>query len=258
LFFWNTDDNTITQVNYSVGVIIDVNIDNESQTITLTESIEKSNWTYIQITDQYPDYDLVVKTSDGRIISSDMMWREDNKIFILDDPTTEYILIYSYQEQGFLFDVILQLTTDSVYSGENINALITLINVGESGMVNGTVSYTLYKGNNIIWTSEENVSVLSQKTYNKTISTNDLSPGSYTYKVIYSYGEGQTASSQGVFTVNAVVAPPSEIIPLWVIIIIILIIVVIIILIFMLFKGGYLYLDKTDEKKDEQNNKFNR
>jgi hypothetical protein len=200
--------------------------------------------------DQYPDNpDLVVKTSDGRTISSDMIWREDGKIFILDDPTTEYLLIYSYTEEGFLFDVILQLTPDSVNAGENVNALITLINVGESGLVNGTVNYTLYKGAEIIWSSEENVSVLSQKTYNKIISTDDLNPGSYTYKVTYSYGGGQTASAQGIFTINAVI-PPSEIIPLWVIIIIV-ILISIIVLIVVLFKMGYLYFDKTHEKKDK-------
>jgi hypothetical protein len=250
LFLWDTETDTITQVIHSIGEITGTDVDNEAQIITITVSVEKVNWTYIEITDQYPDNpDLVVKTSDGRTISSDMIWREDGKIFILDDPTTEYLLIYSYTEEGFLFDVILQLTPDSVNARENVNALITLINVGESGLVNGTVNYTLYKGAEIIWSSEENVSVLSQKTYNKIISTDDLNPGSYTYKVTYSYGGGQTASAQGIFTINAVI-PPSEIIPLWVIIIIV-ILISIIVLIVVLFKMGYLYFDKTHEKKDK-------
>ena len=253
MFLWNTETDTITQVVHSIGVITGTDVDAEAQTITITVSIEKVNWTYIEITDQYPDNpDLVVKTSDGRTISSNMTWREGDKIFILDDPTTEYLLIYSYVEEGFLFDVILQLTPDSVYAGENVNALITLINVGESGLVNGTVNYTLYKTDEIIWTSEENVSVLSQKTYNKTISTDDLSPGSYTYKVIYSYGGDQTASAQGVFTIN-VAAAPSEIILLLAIFIVIIIIIIIIIAV--LFKMGYLYFDRTHEKKEKQNKK---
>lgn len=50
---------------------------------------------------------------------------------------------------------------------------------------------------------EEDVSVSGQKAYNKTISTEDLTAGEHTYEVVYSYGEDQTASSLGVFTVNA-------------------------------------------------------
>jgi len=243
-FFWDTTTNTITPVHHDVGAIIDTVDNTNTKTITITISVEKANWTYIEVTDLYPDNpDLIVKTADGRTISSEMIWRKDGKIFILDDPVTEYQVIYSYAE-GSLFDVTLELTPDSVHVGADISALITLINVGEPGLVNGTVNYTLYKGGEIVWSSEENVSVLSQKTYTKTISTAGLSPGSYTYKVTYSYAGGQTASAQGIFTVEAVQQPLWENILLWVVIIIILIIIVIIA---VLYKLGYLYFDKKEK-----------
>jgi hypothetical protein len=243
-YFWDTTTNSKTPIHHSVGTILNTIDDTDAKTITLTISVEKANWTYIEVTDLYPDNpDLIVKTADGRTISSEMIWRKDDKIFILDDPVTEYQVIYSYAE-GSLFDVTLELTPDSVHAGADISALIPLINVGEPGLVNGTVNYTLYKGGEIVWSSEENVSVLSQKTYTKTISTDGLSPGSYTYKVIYSYAGGQTASAQGIFTVEAVQQPLWENILLWAVIIIILIIIVIIA---VLYKLGYLYFDKKEK-----------
>jgi hypothetical protein len=243
-FFWDTTANTITRVHHSTGNVIDTVDDTNTKTITVTISVDKENWTYLEVTDRYPNNpDLVVKTVDGRAISSELIWREDGKIFILDDPVTEYLFVYSYVN-GSLFDVTLELTPKSVRVGEDISALITLINVGEPGLVNGTVNYTLYKGEELVWSSEESVSVLGQKTYTKTISTDGLSLGSYTYKVIYSYSGGQTASAQGVFAVGAVQQPLWENILFWVVIIIIIIIIVIIA---VLFKLGYLYIDNKEK-----------
>ena len=209
--------------------------------MTVTINKVEGNWTYIEVTDKYPNNDLIVKAQDGRVISSDMIRRENGKIYVLDDPAVEYLFIYSYEPEGFLFDVILELTTDSVTIGESINALITLINVGEPGLVNGTVTYTLYKENVVVWTTVEDISVLGQKAFNKTISTEDLSTGEYTYEVVYSYGDDQTASSSKTFTVKA--RPPREGIPLWIPIVLTVIISIILILIF-LFKAGYLYIEK--------------
>jgi hypothetical protein len=243
-YFWDTTTNHETPVQHSVGTILNTVDDTDAKTITLTLSVEKANWTYIEVTDLYPDNpDLIVKTADGRMISSEMIWRKDGKIFILDDPAAEYQIIYSYA-QGPLFDITLDLTPDSVSVGADISALIPLVNVGEPGLVNGTVNNTLYKGEEIVWSSEENVSVLSQKTYTRTISTDGLSPGSYTYKVIYNYAGGQTASAQGIFTVEAVQQPLGENILLWAVIIIILISIVIIA---VLYKLGYLYFNKKEK-----------
>jgi hypothetical protein len=188
-----------------------------------------------------------VKTADGRTISSDMIWREGGKVFILDDPSTEYLLIYSYVE-GSLFDVILELTPNSVNVGADVSALITLINVGAPGLVNGTVNYTLYNGEELVWSSEEDVSVLGQKSYTKTISTDGLSPGSYTFKVVYSYTGGQTASAQGMFSIKA---PASKEFPLiWILLILMLIIIIVIIVI--LWKKKIIYIEGAGEKKDNK------
>ncbi len=239
-FIWDTDADTITQVTHVNGTVTDAVKDADNKTITVTVTVNKSNWIYIEVTDEYSEItDLTVKTSDGRIISADRIWRIDNKIYVLDDPAVEYLFIYSYE--GFLFDVILELTTDSVTIGESINALITLINVGEPGLVNGTVIYSLYKETVVVWTNEENVSVLGQKTYNKTILTEDLSTGEYTYEVVYSYGDDQTASTFKTFTIKA--RPSSEGFPLWIPIVLVVILIIILIIVF-LFKTGFLFMEK--------------
>jgi hypothetical protein len=205
LFIWDTEADTITPVNHSTGDIIDTEVNADVKTIIITVSSEKVNWTYMEINDQYPDNpDLIVKTADGRTILSDMMWRENDTIYILDDPATEYLLIYSYKEEGFLFDVLLELTPDSVYAGQNITALVTMINVGEPGMVNGTLNYTIYKGEEIVWSELENVSVLGQKAINKTISTKGLGVGEYTCEVVYAYGDNTTASARASFTITPI------------------------------------------------------
>jgi hypothetical protein len=170
-----------------------------------------------------------------------MHWRENGMVYILDDPATEYLLIYAYEPgEVFLFDVLIELTADSVYINEDISALITLINVGEPGLVNATINYTLYKGDEVIWSEEEDLSILGQLAFNKTISTTGLSSGNYTFKVVHYYGDDQTASAQATFAVKA---QPSEGIPLWIIIVIIVIIIFIVILA-ILFKTGYLYIEK--------------
>jgi PKD repeat protein len=253
LFIWDTEADTITQVTHSIGTIIDIITDADEKTITVT--IKKTNWTYMEVTDQYPDNpNFTVKTSDGRVISPDMIWRENGIVYILDDPTIEYLLIYGFT--GYLFDVILELTPDSVYEGESVTALITLINVGEPGLVNGTINYTLNKEGEVVWSEEENVFVLGQKAFNKTISTEGLIPGEHAFEVVYNYGDNQTANAQGMFNVNA--RPPSEGILLGIPIILAMILIIILIIVF-LFKTGYLHIEKTkiDEKEKEQKDEKN-
>jgi hypothetical protein len=101
-------------------------------------------------------------------------------------------------------------------------------------MVNGTVNYALYRGDEIIWSSEENVPVLTQKTYTKAISTDGLSPGSYVNKVVYNYAGSQTASAEDIFTVTAIQKPLSKNNLLWSVIYIIIMIVIVIIEVLLL------------------------
>jgi len=97
LFIWDTEDDDITNVTYSIATITNTVTNVVERTITVTTSVNKSGWTYINLTDPYPDNEnLTVKTSSGTTISEDMIWRGNVTIFVLDDPSTEYYFIYDY------------------------------------------------------------------------------------------------------------------------------------------------------------------
>jgi len=97
LFIWDTEDDDITNVTYSIATITNTVTNVVERTITVTTSVNKSGWTYINLTDPYPDNEnLTVKTSSGTTISEDMIWRGNVTVFVLDDPSTEYYFIYGY------------------------------------------------------------------------------------------------------------------------------------------------------------------
>lgn len=105
-------------------------------------------------------------------------------------------------DEEFLFDVELELTQDSVTVGEDVDVIIDLTNVGEEGLVNATINCTLYdEYGNVVWSTEENLSVYGHKSLNKVIPTTGLEPGIYTYKVVHSYGTNQIALAEGAFSV---------------------------------------------------------
>ena len=118
--------------------------------------------------------------------------------------------------------------------GESFEALITLINVGDSGLVNATLNYTLYKGGEIIWVEKEDISVSGQLAFNKTISTEGLDVGEYTLEVVHNYGDNQTASAHNTFLVTA--EQSGEESPIWIYVIFIIIILALLIFFYWFFK----------------------
>jgi len=100
-FFWDADADTATTIRYVYGTVTGTYIDPVEETVTFINNVDKGDWIYIEAIDQYPpddfpNYNLIVKTSDNRIISSDMIWRENGKIFVLDDPDVQYMFVYGY------------------------------------------------------------------------------------------------------------------------------------------------------------------
>jgi len=127
LFIWDTAEDSITEVTHSNGTIIGEETDEEDNTITVKVSVNKSDWVYIEATDQYPDYsNLTVKTAGGTTISSGMVWRENNKIYVLDDPDTEYHFIYGIPESpATLEDAVFSPKSGSTINESNPTITIT-------------------------------------------------------------------------------------------------------------------------------------
>ncbi len=100
-FFWDADADTTTTISYAPGTVTDTYIDPVEETLTFVINVDKGDWIYIETIDQYPpdefpNYNLIVKTSDNRIISEDMIWRENGRIYVLDDPDVKYVFMYGY------------------------------------------------------------------------------------------------------------------------------------------------------------------
>jgi len=93
-FFWNTTNDTITPIRYRQGVINETIINEDEEKATVHATVNKSDdWLFIEVSDIYPDASLTVKTGD-RTISEDRIWRKNSKIYIFDDPETEYQFIF--------------------------------------------------------------------------------------------------------------------------------------------------------------------
>ncbi len=153
--------------------------------------------------------------------------------------TTQFSLTIG-EKPYFLFDVLVELSATTLEQGKSLTALITLLNVGVSGQVNGTLNQTITANNTLIWSTTEAVSVNGSSAINKTIPTSELSPGEYTYAVTYTYGDDQTATAQALFTVTTRVQQVVELPWLAVIVAVIALVVGVII---WLFKTGHFYFE---------------
>jgi len=92
-FFWNTTTDVIIPINHTTG-IVEIVVDDEKEQAVQTVIVEKANWIFIEADDKYSYADLHVKTG-NRTIDSEFIWRKNNKVYVFDDPNTEYQFIYS-------------------------------------------------------------------------------------------------------------------------------------------------------------------
>lgn len=246
-FFWDPAEDNITAIYHNVGIITDSEINAADKIVVITVRVEKANWTYIEITDLYPKASKpIILASDGRSISSDLIWREDNVVKILDDPTVEYFLVYVYEPQDILLNVSLDFSANSISLGDDVNALIKIRNMGELKIINGRVAYTLSKNGATIWYEGDGLLLIEEFTINRTIMTKELSYGEYIFEVTYNYGDGQVSRANAVFIIEP--ETPSEGVPFVLIIIGLIVSVSILVLVF-LFKTKFLGIIREDERK---------
>lgn len=94
-FMWNATKDEIVKIFYKQITIDneDIEIDEENEEATVTIEVEKADWIYIEIEDKYPDSAIIIKTG-NRIISSDMIIRQNSEIYIFDDAETTYTITF--------------------------------------------------------------------------------------------------------------------------------------------------------------------
>jgi parallel beta-helix repeat protein len=95
-FMW--DINTTTNTD-SIITIKEVKVDNvepveKGDTATAIVTIDEyDSWIWLHIEDRYPHATLTVKVNDTKI-SEDRIWRKNSRVYVLDNPGTEYHFIY--------------------------------------------------------------------------------------------------------------------------------------------------------------------
>ncbi len=92
-FFWNTSTDEIILISHKLGKVENIILDEDEEQVTCDVIVDKANWIYFEIDDNYPHADLSVITN-NRVISSDFIWRKNNKIYVFDDPETEYNFVF--------------------------------------------------------------------------------------------------------------------------------------------------------------------
>lgn len=101
-FMWNSTTDEVFPILYQEVTVNenDLTLDQENEKVTLGFSIDKTNWTWIDIDiekfigNYNPDSSYAI-TADNRIISPNMTWKKDNKIYVLDDSETTYAITFS-------------------------------------------------------------------------------------------------------------------------------------------------------------------
>jgi len=248
-FFWNSNSDTVTPVSSQTGEVADSYIDEVEETVTIVVNVDKTDYIYIDVTDQYPpedfpDYTLVVKTSDGRVISSDMIWREDGNIYVLDDPDTQYVFVYYYDILPPQFDPP---------SGTTFDASFTPPDGTEFSVKRPSIEITYQEDVTLITATLnsavviDDVTTTDQRTFNFT-PTSDLADGTYTFSITVEDADGNQRTDTATYTVDTG-EEPTQPLPWTLIIAVIVVIIIILLVVFWLFKSGRLYFEEVDTKK---------
>ena len=92
-FFWDTTNDVILPIVHTIGVVQNKVVDDENEQAKLYVTVQKEQWIYIEIDDQYPDATVIITTA-GRTISADKIWRINQKIYVFDDPEMYYEFMF--------------------------------------------------------------------------------------------------------------------------------------------------------------------
>jgi parallel beta-helix repeat protein len=92
-FLWFIETDEIQSIDYETGIVDNIIVDETTDHAIVYITVDKKEWLYLEVNDQYPDATLTISTQ-NRTIPESMIWRINNRIYLLDDATTSYIFDY--------------------------------------------------------------------------------------------------------------------------------------------------------------------
>lgn len=230
-FFWDTNRNMTILVSYTPVIPTESWIDPEANQILLLVNVEKSGWIYLVLPDYYspeayPNCTIMITTTSNRVISSDLLWRENATLYVLDEPAVQYLFIYTFTvlpdsldpPDGTIFAPAFNPTDGTVF--DTPRPVITITYFEETMMLQATLN-----NKNI----RNQVTSTNQKTYRFTPSS-DLTDGTYILNLRVQDVDGNTLTSAASYTVR-LTNKPVEIPWLYIILIAIILIIVIVLII---------------------------
>jgi hypothetical protein len=237
--FWDATANTVTPVTNTPAIVENASIDQVKQEVTLEVNVQKTGWIYLVFDDsypqgKYPDFTLSIETSDGPI-PQNLLWRENGAIYVLDDPSATYRIIYRYvtlpatfqQPNGAIFEPSFSPARDAILTSIRPTFTITYFEPV-------TLTTVTFNNQNI----GAQITSTDQKTFVYT-PTSDLSGGTYQLSVTARNINGNSLTSTGEYTINP--GKTTQALP-WALIIVALIIAILIIIVVLVILRKYLFI----------------
>lgn len=196
LYIWNVEDDKIINVTYQTSTITEDTINGDNNQRIVKIQVNKADWIYIETTDNYKEDKIIkiIRSSDNSQISDNMIWRKNNKIYILDDPSTVYRIYYEYSPPP-LEDAVFIPERGSTIGEQNTtitiiyNVPVQIIDADFYNFITGTHNYI-----------KDKIEVIDDnKTFQYT-PTHDLEEGQYQLLLdVKSIEGGQTSENIAVF-----------------------------------------------------------
>jgi len=131
LVIWDVEYDKLINVDYREGKIDKTINDTKNYIEKIKFTVKNSDWKYIKVEDVHPhNSDLTVEGPDGNDVPSDRVWRQSNKVCIIDNKGTTYYLKYPYTPPPItLENAVFTPETGSVISDRTTRSITISYNI---------------------------------------------------------------------------------------------------------------------------------
>ena len=196
-FLWNASPNKICNITHKKVTVTDNDFDyNSNEEAWVNITVNKTDWIIIEVNDKFVNGQYNI-TTNNRTIDRNYTWRNNNKIYFLDDADTNYTIHYNniYED--------VSKPTFSPNSGSIINENRTTITITYN--IDVTIDFASF--GDLTVTSD--ILKLDGKTYSYT-PPGDLESDMYTFEIHATAVEGGSQDqSSALYELVTYILPPT-------------------------------------------------